>query len=85
MSHKHVPMRTCVVCRQKFEKRHLMRFVRTDEGVFADPTGKRNGRGAYVCNSDVCLQQAANSNGLSKALRVGLTDSDRQRILEVAS
>lgn len=85
MSHKHVPTRTCVVCREKYGKRYLMRFVRTDDGVFVDPTGKRTGRGAYVCGSEDCRQRAAEGSSLSKALRVRLADADRQRILEVAS
>ena len=52
MKPRHVPMRTCVVCREKRPKRELLRIVRTPEGeVIADPTGRANGRGAYVCDS----------------------------------
>jgi predicted RNA-binding protein YlxR (DUF448 family) len=47
---KHVPRRTCVACRETDAKRQLIRLVRTPEGtVEVDPTGKRNGRGAYLC------------------------------------
>jgi uncharacterized protein len=77
---KHVPMRTCIICRQKLEKRRLTRFVSTSEGVFIDLTGKSAGRGAYVCDKPDCRQRALISNMLAKALRTSLTDADRQRI-----
>ena len=82
---KHVPMRTCIICRQKLEKRHLTRLVSTSEGVFVDPGGKSDGRGAYVCDNPDCRQQALTSNVLAKALRITLTDADRQRIGEAIS
>jgi predicted RNA-binding protein YlxR (DUF448 family) len=48
---RHIPRRTCVVCRATGDKRALTRLVRTpDDGVHVDPTGKRNGRGAYLCD-----------------------------------
>jgi uncharacterized protein len=81
---KHVPERTCIVCRQKAEKRRLSRFVRTPEGVFADPSGKRDGRGAYLCDNTVCRQRAASTEILAKALKLVLSEDDRQRIKEVA-
>lgn len=56
---RHVPQRTCVVCRQHFDKRRLTRIVRTpDAGVVVDPTGKRNGRGAYLCDQVACWDKA---------------------------
>lgn len=55
---KHTPQRTCIVCRQKFDKRQLTRIVRTpDSGIVIDPSGKRNGRGAYVCDQVVCWEK----------------------------
>ncbi len=52
---KHIPQRSCVVCRQKNDKRRLHRIVRTsDSGVVLDTTGKRNGRGAYICDQPAC-------------------------------
>ncbi len=52
---KHIPQRTCIVCRQKRDKRQLTRIVRTpDNGVIVDLTGKQNGRGAYVCEQLAC-------------------------------
>jgi predicted RNA-binding protein YlxR (DUF448 family) len=78
---KHVPLRTCVVCRATSAKRALTRLVRTvDEGVQIDPTGKRNGRGAYLCDQASCWQKAVSSDVLEKALRTTLSAEDRERI-----
>jgi predicted RNA-binding protein YlxR (DUF448 family) len=82
---RHVPERTCIVCRQKAAKRQLTRFVRSPEGVFADPSGKRDGRGAYLCDNPNCRQRAATTDVLAKALNTVLTADDRQRIQEVAA
>lgn len=78
---KHIPQRTCVVCRQTAAKRGLTRIVRTaDEGVQVDPSGKRNGRGAYLCDQESCWKRAMETDVLAKALRTELTDADRQRL-----
>lgn len=85
---KHVAMRTCTVCGNKADKRTLMRLVRTDDGLFVDASGKMNGRGAYVCPGVSC-QETSDMNEvfrkLSRALRVELTDADRQHIRQLAS
>ncbi|MBN1200713.1 MAG: YlxR family protein [Anaerolineae bacterium] len=78
---RHVPQRTCVVCRTTADKRSLTRLVRTPEnGVHVDPTGKRNGRGAYLCDQPECWDSALDTGVLAKALRCTLTDADRERI-----
>jgi predicted RNA-binding protein YlxR (DUF448 family) len=74
---KHVPERTCVICRQKAAKRSLIRLVRTAEGVQVDLSGKRNGRGAYLCHQPACWQRALQGDALAKALRTTLSDADR--------
>lgn len=59
-----VPTRTCVGCGEARPKRELFRVVRTPEGeVVFDPTGKRNGRGAYLCGEDACLTKALSRLG----------------------
>jgi hypothetical protein len=83
--HKHIPVRMCVICRDRYPKRQLRRFVATDDGVFYDPTGKQEGRGAYICEAPQCTQQAAAGRLLAKALRVRLSDADRERIRLIAS
>ena len=78
----HIPQRTCVVCREKKDKRVLTRIVRTpDSGVIVDPTGKRNGRGAYLCDEVVCWNSAVESRIIDQALRTELSNEERQELL----
>ncbi len=77
---KHVPVRTCVVCRDKAGKRTLTRVVRTLDGVVVDPSGKLSGRGAYLCDRESCWETAVKTDLLAKALRTPLTDDDRERL-----
>ena len=79
---KHVPQRTCIVCREKFDKRRLTRIVRTpDEGVVVDFTGKRNGRGAYLCDQVSCWDSALeNTQLLNQALMTEVTAPERVEI-----
>jgi len=78
---KHVPQRTCVVCRRAADKRTLTRLVCDPvEGIVVDPTGKRHGRGAYLCDADECWEQAMETDVLSRALRTRLTGADWQRL-----
>ena len=77
---RHIPIRTCVVCRQKAGKRQLVRVVRSAQGVQIDPTGKMNGRGAYLCDQEQCWERAVNTDILSKALKTTLTNEDRDRL-----
>lgn len=83
-AHKHVPVRMCVVCREHSGKRTLARVVRTAEGVVVDPTGKMNGRGAYLCDKASCWQRALTSDVLARALRTTLTEHDRAVLSEAA-
>ena len=79
---KHVPQRTCIVCREKFDKRRLTRIVRTpNEGVVVDFTGKRNGRGAYLCDQASCWDSALQKTQLlNQALLTEVTASEREEI-----
>lgn len=77
---KHVPTRTCVVCRDKAQKRGLVRLVHGEKGLQIDPTGKANGRGAYLCEQSSCWERAVTSDILAKALRVSVTADDRERL-----
>ena len=76
MRKKHRPQRTCVVCRDKRDKRQLTRLVVVDNRLQADPGGKQNGRGAYLCDKPACWQRAGLKT-LSRALRVDLQEDDR--------
>jgi uncharacterized protein len=79
---KHVPQRTCVACRSTSAKREFIRLVRTPEGrVEVDATGKKAGRGAYLCGQPKCWDIALNKNRLGLALKTAVSaeDSDRLR------
>lgn len=73
---KHVPLRTCVGCREVLPKRSLIRIVRTPEGIKVDPTGKMNGRGAYLHNKWDCWERAFKGS-LAHALKTTLSNEDR--------
>jgi uncharacterized protein len=78
---KHIPQRTCVACRDKEAKRQFVRIVRTPEHrVEIDPTGKKNGRGAYLCTRRSCWDKASTGNVLEQALKVTL-DQEMRDIL----
>ncbi len=76
---KHVPQRTCIGCRTVLAKRTLTRVVRQADGVFIDPSGKMNGRGAYLHNQKSCWEHGL-KGALANALKVALTTEDRQRL-----
>ena len=85
MSRKHVPQRTCVGCREKRPKREMVRIVRTpDHGVEVDETGKKSGRGAYLCRRQECWEIALNKDRLGHALKTSLTDEERATLEEFA-
>ena len=74
MKPKKIPMRMCVGCREMKEKRELIRIVRTPEGEVAlDATGKRSGRGAYVCRQADCLRRSIRQKQLERQLEITLT------------
>jgi predicted RNA-binding protein YlxR (DUF448 family) len=80
-----VPTRSCVHCRTGRDKRELLRVVRAPDGaVQYDPTGKANGRGAYVCHDEACIAGAMGRSGLGRALGtnvpVSLADELRRAI-----
>ena len=78
---KKIPMRTCVVTKEKLEKRDLIRVVRTPVGeVEIDLTGKMNGRGAYIKKDIEVLNIAKSKNILSRALEVNIPEEVYQEI-----
>ena len=81
---KHVPQRTCVGCRQIKIKREMVRLVRTPEKVVeVDASGKKNGRGAYICPAPECWEKALNGKQLERTLKTGLKEADRQELNSV--
>ena len=81
MPQRHIPQRTCVACRSERPKREMVRIVRAPDGaVGVDPTGKRSGRGAYLCLQPPCWQAALKRHALDKALKTELTAADREAL-----
>jgi uncharacterized protein len=81
MPQRHIPQRTCVACRSERPKREMVRIVRAPDGAVAvDPTGKRSGRGAYLCLQPTCWQAALKRHALDKALKTELSVADREAL-----
>lgn len=79
------PQRSCVSCGVKADKRDLVRVVRSPEGeCVVDETGKRAGRGAYVCRRPGCWSGALRTPRLSRALRGDIGDDDRELLAAFA-
>lgn len=69
-----IPMRQCVGCREMKSKKEMLRVIRGAEGeIMLDATGKKNGRGAYVCRNSQCLERAVKSKGLERSLKVSIS------------
>ena len=70
-----IPQRMCVGCREKRDKKDLLRVVKSPEGdVSLDFVGKKPGRGAYVCRDAQCLKKARKSRALDRMLEVSIPD-----------
>jgi predicted RNA-binding protein YlxR (DUF448 family) len=81
MRRKHVPLRSCIACRDRFPKRELIRIVRTPEGsVEIDPRGKLPGRGAYICRNLRCWEDALQRQRLSQALKCSISETDTMNL-----
>ena len=65
-----IPMRTCIGCQFKRPKKEMIRIIRTPDGeIEIDKTGKKSGRGAYLCDNIECLDAALKKNNLKKSLK----------------
>jgi predicted RNA-binding protein YlxR (DUF448 family) len=81
VARKHVPLRTCVQCRQVRPKRELIRIVRTPQGdIEIDERGKAAGRGAYLCRDRACWEGAISGDSLDYALRMSLRPEHKERL-----
>ena len=79
---KKIPMRSCVVTREKLPKQELVRVVRTPEGnVIIDTTGKSNGRGAYLKKDKEVIEKARKSKVLERTLEVQISDELYEELL----
>lgn len=75
MKKKSIPMRVCVGCQELKEKKSLLRVVLTPEGeIVLDKTGKKNGRGAYVCADTACLEKAYKEKRMERSLKTKVSE-----------
>lgn len=72
---KKIPLRQCVGCGEMKSKKEMIRVLKTeDEGFILDATGKKNGRGAYVCMNPECLKKAKKTKGLDRSFKLQVPD-----------
>jgi uncharacterized protein len=81
---KTVPERTCIACHGIKSKKELTRLVRTPGGVIIDPTGKKAGRGAYLCRDIKCWEIGVKGNRIEHALGVTLSAENREELTRYA-
>ena len=73
MSMKKVPLRQCIGCGEMKSKREMIRVIKTPEDeILLDATGRKNGRGAYLCRSSDCLKKARKSKGLERSFKMSI-------------
>ncbi|MCI5480165.1 MAG: YlxR family protein [Lachnospiraceae bacterium] len=76
-------MRQCTGCQEMKNKKEMIRVLKTSEGeILLDATGKKNGRGAYLCRSMDCLEKAIRSRGLERSLKVKIPDEVYETLKE---
>ena len=81
MKEKKIPMRMCVGCREMKHKKELLRVVKSPEGqVSIDVTGRKPGRGAYVCKSAQCLEKAIRQRQLERAFECALSEETKESL-----
>ncbi len=73
MSGKKIPLRQCTGCGAMKSKKEMLRIIKTPENeIVLDSTGKKNGRGAYICRERDCFHQAVKSKGIERSLKVNI-------------
>jgi uncharacterized protein len=78
---RHIPQRTCIACRRTGPKREMVRVVcASGSGVEIDLTGKKSGRGAYLCQVRSCWESALIAGRLEHALRTGIKPEDKDKL-----
>ena len=78
---KKIPLRQCVGCGEMKSKKEMLRVLKTTEGpIVLDVTGKKNGRGAYLCISAECLKKARKNKGLERSFKMRIPDEVYQSL-----
>lgn len=80
---KKIPMRQCVGCGEMKPKKELIRVLKTEENNFIiDKTGRKNGRGAYICLARECLEKAIKSRGLERSFKMKISEEVYESLKE---
>lgn len=83
MNTKKIPLRKCTACGEMKNKKELFRIIKTPENeVMLDKTGKKNGRGAYLCAKSPCLEKARKTKALERSLKVSIPDEVYNALLK---
>jgi hypothetical protein len=77
---KKIPQRTCIGCGESKSKKELIRIVKQEEDISLDITGKKNGRGAYICNNVECLEKAIKTKGLDRSFKMQVSKEVYDRL-----
>lgn len=78
---KKIPLRQCIGCGEMKSKKEMLRVLKTTEGpIVLDVTGKKNGRGAYLCKSAECLKKAKKNKGLERSFKMSIPDEVYQNL-----
>lgn len=73
---KKIPMRKCIGCQEMKSKKEMLRVLKTPENeIILDATGRKNGRGAYLCFDKECLMKAIKSKGLERSFKTAIPAS----------
>lgn len=81
MANKKIPVRKCVGCGGMKEKKGMFRVIKTpEEEILLDATGKKNGRGAYICADPACLAAARKTKGLERSLRTAIPEEVYEKL-----
>lgn len=80
---KKIPMRKCVGCGEMKSKKEMLRVIKTPEDLIElDSTGRKNGRGAYICFSKECLLKAVKNRGLERSLKISVPKEVMEKLSE---
>ena len=73
MANKKIPMRQCIGCGEMKPKKEMLRIIKTaEEEILLDTTGRKNGRGAYICPNSECLKKAVKGKGLERTIKMAI-------------
>ena len=80
---KKIPQRQCVGCGENKDKKNLIRVLKTGENEFIlDDTGKKNGRGAYICKNVACMEKAVKTKGFDRSFKMAIPQSVYDQLME---